>query len=291
MLPLWRAYQQHDSLAKEWSVSRGYPTELDVDWGYAPEGNTLRSAGIDRKTIELAGLASEKGELFSNRVVFPVKNFRGKIVGFQARAVEDSPVKWLASKPNIYGSIDKYFYFPQQVNLKSTEPLFLCEGVTDALALKVLGIEVLGSFGIQRLPLDLLLQLERPLVAVYDCDYQDFSCGERTKSWQYVLPQLAWLQRQRPDLKISCWKLPTISGATDCFDVCKYYNWHAESLYAHYQRGLRSIPTLAVETIHDLQTLLEAIAGLTITELESQAIEAKVLTHGGWLKTLSDYFL
>ncbi|SHF07631.1 DNA primase [Clostridium fallax] len=64
--------------------------------------NYLRSKGYKEETIIEAGLAirSEKGTVydrFRNRVMFPVFNYKGKVIGFGGRVLDDSKPKYLNS--------------------------------------------------------------------------------------------------------------------------------------------------------------------------------------------------
>jgi DNA primase catalytic core, N-terminal domain len=292
LLPIWRVYQQQHSSAHEWARSRGYPQSFEANWGFAAAHNPLQKAGFDLKTIEQAGLlAGGNNELFQNRVVFPVQNLKGTIIGFQARATIDDNVKWLASKPNAFGSIDRYMFGLANLNLETDVPLFLAEGITDTLALQALGLDAIGSFGIQALPLEILCKVKRPIVAVYDNDRQDLSVGNNYKSWEHVLPQLAALKRQRPDIYIKCWKLPTIAGVKDTFELFQFYNWDVSCIYAHFKDRCYAIEDLAIETISDLKPLLNCLAGFSLSAPSQAYLDRRVVQAGGWLKVIEENFL
>jgi len=78
-------------------------TVLDFELGYSPrEGNALRrhllSLGYSAKEMEEAGLVREGGQdLFRRRIIFPIRDARGRVVGFGGRALDDTPPKYLNS--------------------------------------------------------------------------------------------------------------------------------------------------------------------------------------------------
>lgn len=64
--------------------------------------NYLKNKGYKEKDIEVNGLIikSEKGnyyDRFRNRVMFPVFDYRGKVIGFGGRVLEDTKPKYLNS--------------------------------------------------------------------------------------------------------------------------------------------------------------------------------------------------
>ena len=125
--------------------------------GYADEGwdslyQYLKSLGYDEKPMmELGLIAESKGKYydkFRNRVIFPIINTSGKVIGFGGRAIEKDDIpKYLNSpeskvfrkKNNLYG-----------LNL-SRNPvtklgyMILVEGYMDVIGLYQAGIENVGA--------------------------------------------------------------------------------------------------------------------------------------------------
>lgn len=92
--------------------SRGISDETIIKFGigYAPDNwdefvEYMRKAGIDDKEIIELGLAAEKnGKVYSkfkNRLMFPIINTRGKVIGFGGRVLDDGIPKYLNSPESI----------------------------------------------------------------------------------------------------------------------------------------------------------------------------------------------
>jgi DNA primase len=95
--------------AKEYFLRRGITegTLKRFGLGYSLDGwnhllKYLRGKGFNDTIIQEAGLVikSEKGSVydrFRNRVIFPVFNYNGKVIGFGGRVLDDSKPKYLNS--------------------------------------------------------------------------------------------------------------------------------------------------------------------------------------------------
>jgi len=130
------------SWAPAYLLTRGISDAVSRDWhiGYAPAGWTaltdhLRGLGHDDDAIEAAGLArrSSRGTLidhFRDRVVLPVIDFRGTLVGFIGRA-----------HPRASPDVPKYLNSPETAVYKKGDLLFglhhgrrhLAQGATPVL--------------------------------------------------------------------------------------------------------------------------------------------------------------
>lgn len=73
-------------------------TTIDFRFGYSPPGQNLCSAylsskGFSTKEMKLAGLVVERGskptDMFRNRIMIPLADTTGRIIGFTARLLED----------------------------------------------------------------------------------------------------------------------------------------------------------------------------------------------------------
>jgi len=95
------------SLAKEYINKRGLTEKTISEFriGFSPSRNNslvskLLSLGFDEKQIQKAGLSnmSNSGfakDFFWNRVMFPIHNKQGKVIGFGGRSLDDSTPKYL----------------------------------------------------------------------------------------------------------------------------------------------------------------------------------------------------
>jgi DNA primase len=154
--------------------------------GYSPEQKDAftRSALAAQYNPELmikSGLVANRFDQLSDnyrgRVIFPIHNHSGKVLGFGARTLKknDSAPKYINTPENeiyvkskvLYGS-----YFARQAIDKSNECL-LVEGYTDVLSLHQAGIEnVVASGGTALTPdqLRLVKKYTNNLTIVYDGD-------------------------------------------------------------------------------------------------------------------------
>jgi Toprim-like/DNA primase catalytic core, N-terminal domain len=104
---------------------------------------------------------------FSNRVIIPFYNFSGKVFYFQARALSDvSQPKYLNCK-----NLDsRNILLPFEYD--SDEPLYITEGVFDALSLKAIGLNATTtlSCSVSKAQMEQLKFYRGKLVVAYDSD-------------------------------------------------------------------------------------------------------------------------
>lgn len=145
----------------EAAKARQYLTERDFDaaaaaqfgCGYAPAGwdtmtKTLLSAGFEFSELEAAGLAKQgrKGPIdrFHRRLLWPIRNLGGDIIGFGARKLFDDD------------NLGKYMNTPETMLYKKSQVLFgldhakksiakghqvvIVEGYTDVMAMHLAGV-------------------------------------------------------------------------------------------------------------------------------------------------------
>lgn len=154
--------------------------------GYADEewsslSDHFKSRGIDEKIIIELGLCSKgkNGKLydrFRNRVMFPIVNTAGKIIGFGGRAIDESDnPKYLNSpeskifkkKDNLYG------LNLSRNNIKQGNPLIVVEGYMDVIGLNQSGVETAAaSLGtaLTSNQANLIKRYTKEVVLSYDAD-------------------------------------------------------------------------------------------------------------------------
>ena len=115
---------------------------------HMPLGSSPWEFGDWRKISEefLAGLGAQryyddKSDLF--RIVFPVKNTMGVVIGSAARLIGDGPVPWLNSP----GRWARKALFPLVALPKGPKTVVLVEGPYDAIRLNHVGIPTLSIMG------------------------------------------------------------------------------------------------------------------------------------------------
>jgi DNA primase len=145
---------------QEYLASRGLSEEACREFrlGLSPRGSTLtkkaQEKGFTRDELAAAGLLSKRGaDYFQRRLMFPLADARGRIIGFQARKLHDddplkgkyvnSPESELFQKKNVlYG-----LHLARPAITKEDRAIFV-EGNTDVIALRQVGLQpVLASMG------------------------------------------------------------------------------------------------------------------------------------------------
>ncbi len=129
--------------------------------GYCPDGksvftDTAQKEGYRMEYLEKSGLTIRRDDWirdrFSGRVMFPIHNIAGRVVGFGGRILkeEENTAKYLNSpESEIYHkSRILYGIFQAKREIVRTDKCYLVEGYTDVLSLHQSGIEnVVASSG------------------------------------------------------------------------------------------------------------------------------------------------
>lgn len=125
--------------------------------GLAPRGTKLvpkaRAQGFTPQELQAAGLSRRGGDYFSGRLLFPLADARGRVVGFQARKLsEDDPMraKYVNSpEGELFRKGDLLYGLHAARNAIAKQGrAVVVEGNTDVLALRQAGVEpVVASMG------------------------------------------------------------------------------------------------------------------------------------------------
>lgn len=171
--------------AREYLSGRGLREEVCRRYrlGLAPRGDMLvRKAlekGFTREELAAAGLSTRRGaDYFQTRLLFPLADARGRVLGFQARKLrEDDPLraKYVNSPESelfrkgdvVYGIDDA------RAAIAKEDRAVVVEGNTDVLALHQAGLEpVVASMGtaLTERQLKELSRLSHRLVLCFDGD-------------------------------------------------------------------------------------------------------------------------
>jgi len=184
---LWDTEEGQD-VGLAYFKERGFREDIirKFQLGYSPEdkGSFTREAIAKQYNTELllkTGLVVQRGEQmmdnYRGRVIFPVHNHSGKVLGFGARILKnnDRAPKYINTPENeiyikskiLYGS-----YFARQAIDKADECL-LVEGYTDVISLHQAGIENAVASGGTSLTIDQLRLVKKytnNLTIIYDGD-------------------------------------------------------------------------------------------------------------------------
>lgn len=116
--------------------------------GYAPHGNVLLNKLEAKYDIELlleTGLVGEKEgryyDWFRDRVMFPIHNRRGQVVGFGARAMGDTQPKYLNSGESPWFNKRHELYGMYQALQTRPKSLIVTEGYMDVVKLAQHGFQ------------------------------------------------------------------------------------------------------------------------------------------------------
>lgn len=172
--------------ARAYLESRGFPLEqmLPHGLGFAPKGEAflqgMETFGIEVERLFEAGLAVKREDdsirpRFWNRLLFPIHDLRGRVVGFGGRVLGDQEPKYLNSPDSPIFHKGKLLYHLHEAKhpIRKAERAVVVEGYFDVLRLAEVGIEeVVAPLG-TALTADQAALLKRyapTVVLLYDSD-------------------------------------------------------------------------------------------------------------------------
>jgi len=126
--------------------------------GASPRGwdtltNHLVSQGFDRRLLVRAGLSVEKDgrtyDMFRSRVIFPIINPQGKVLGFGGRAMGDAQPKYLNTPDTpVFNKRNGLYALNLAKNERQSGRLVLVEGYMDVVSLRKHGVQaVVATLG------------------------------------------------------------------------------------------------------------------------------------------------
>ncbi|MDO9241368.1 MAG: DNA primase [Methylicorpusculum sp.] len=148
--------------------------------GYAPKDWNSLSGRYDAKDLLETGLlvARDGGgthDRFRGRIMFPIRNKRGHVVGFGARVLDDSLPKYLNSPETpLFSKSNEVYGLYELLNAKQKPArILIVEGYMDVVALAQFGINyavaALGT-AISKTHVELLFRFSQELVFCLDGD-------------------------------------------------------------------------------------------------------------------------
>ena len=151
----WQSCLKDEPAAVEYLKNRGIdgPTAKRFGIGYAPDGwsNVLDKFGKSDEAIErllATGLIIRKDngkhyDRFRDRVMFPIRDARGRTIGFGGRIMGDGEPKYLNSPETVlfHKGRELYGLYEARQALRNIERLVVVEGYMDAVSLARHGIE------------------------------------------------------------------------------------------------------------------------------------------------------
>ncbi len=184
---------QQGAYARDYLQQRGLDDAIVQQYqiGYAPSAGT---ALFDAASKDLKGPLVETGtvsdkygrprDLFRNRVMFPIRNSRGKTIAFGGRTLGDDKAKYINSPESdvFHKSREIYGLFEAKQAVRQLDKLLVVEGYMDVIALAQHGIHyavaTLGTATNQD-SLTALLRQVRHSVFCFDGDQAGFRAADR----------------------------------------------------------------------------------------------------------------
>ncbi len=147
-----RSHSQAEQ-AVEYLKSRGLSGEIAAEFGvgYAPPGwdNLIKHQGYDKEGLEqlrVTGMISEPDgkcyDRFRNRIMFPIRDRRGRVIAFGGRVLGDDKPKYLNSPEThvFHKGRELYGLYEAHQALRKIQQLLVVEGYMDVVALAQFGI-------------------------------------------------------------------------------------------------------------------------------------------------------
>jgi len=190
--------------AVDYLKARGVSGQVARDFmlGYAPDEWAALTDRFNQKLLLEAGLlvSNESGQIydrFRDRVMFPIRDRRGRIVGFGGRVLDDSLPKYLNSPETSLFHKSREVYGLYELLKKNSKPerILIVEGYMDVIALAQFGINyavaALGTAASQA-HFDLLFRFSSELVFCFDGDK-----AGRQAAWRAMEPAFSGLRDGR----------------------------------------------------------------------------------------------
>ena len=183
--------------------SRGVTDDIAKHFmlGYAPDEWRALASQFDQQGLVQTGMLVEKDgkayDRFRSRVMYPIRDKRGRVVGFGGRVLDDSLPKYLNSPETAVFHKGKEVYGLYELLRKDGKPkrILVVEGYMDVIALAGAGIHyavaTLGTATSQA-HLDLLFRFAPEMVFCFDGD----NAG-RDAAWRAMEPAFAALKDGR----------------------------------------------------------------------------------------------
>lgn len=177
-------YSEAGKEGLSYAQKRGMPKSTLTTFGIGFAPNTwagltdaMKKKGYTEQELKDAGLVSEKGnriyDRFRNRLMFPIIDVRGNVIGFGGRVMDDSTPKYLNSPETLVFNKRKNLFGLNLAKKSKLSYLILVEGYMDAIALHQYGFDcAVASLGtsLTEEHAVLLSRYTEQVVLIYDGD-------------------------------------------------------------------------------------------------------------------------
>ena len=190
--------------------------------GYAPEGwdNLIRAMaekGYEKADLMEAGLAVKNSngriyDRFRNRVMFPIIDVRGNVIGFGGRVMDDSKPKYLNSPDTLVFNKSRNLFALNIAKKTKLGKIILTEGYMDTIALHQAGFDcAVASLGTSLTEdhVKLISNYTKEVIISYDGDQAGINAAQRA---------IGLLEKSGIDVKVL-----RVTGAKDPDEFIKTY--------------------------------------------------------------------
>jgi len=149
---------------------------LTTQLGKRFQGSLLEKAGLVSCKEGDRATSTQKRRYFDRfraRIIFPIRNTRGKVIAFGGRVLDDSQPKYLNSPETSVYTKGNHLFALDQAKAKGIHPLIVVEGYLDAISTLQAGVpNVVASLGtaLTEAHLRLIRRVTEKLVLVFDGD-------------------------------------------------------------------------------------------------------------------------
>ncbi len=167
-------------------------TQTRFGLGFAPDAwdkllLAMQARGYEKKELIEAGLAvsGQNGRIydrFRNRVMFPIIDVRGNVIGFGGRVLDDSTPKYLNSPDTMIFNKSRNLFALNLARQSSAGRMILTEGYMDTIALHQAGFDsAIASLGTAFTPdhARLLSRYTKEVIIAFDSDEAGVNAAKR----------------------------------------------------------------------------------------------------------------
>lgn len=185
---LWET-EEGKIIGLNYYLQRGFSKNIikKFELGYGPKKKSaLTKKAINdsyqKKFLELSGLSffnkkNNNGvDRFNNRVIFPIHNYSGKVVGFGGRSLSKShKAKYLNSPENPIYHKSKILYglYFSKMSISKNNACYIVEGYTDVISMHEIGVEnVVSASGtaLSSEQINLIRRFTKNIILLFDSD-------------------------------------------------------------------------------------------------------------------------
>ena len=200
----YREQLKQSPRAIEYLKQRGLSGEIAARFGigYAPEGwqnleaafPNYQDASLLETGLVIVNDEGKRYDRFRDRIMFPIINVRGQVIGFGGRVLDKGEPKYLNSPetPLFEKGRELYGLYQAQKAIRAEKMVLVVEGYMDVVALAQLGVDyAVATLGTATTPFHIqkLLRLTEQVVFCFDGD----NAGRRA-AWRALENALPYLQ-------------------------------------------------------------------------------------------------